>query len=147
MGGEDLESDDEYLDQKWHKKGDVVDVAIDETLIDSKKRGILAIQEEEQRQSKEESASKKSKANPRKLILETGRKITEEDRSVQAQFMWTCFSHAMKLKGETVDEHSKFTRDLFAESKEIKATKYEKSIATYLKSGELFYFYSLGSKY
>lgn len=137
MGGEDLESDDEYLDQNWHKRGEKVDVAIDETLVDSKKRGILAIKEQEKDQTEAASASKKIKSNPRQLILETGRNVSEEGRDIQAQFLWTCYSHAMKLKGESTDENSKFSKDLFVEPKEMKVSKYEKSIASYLKSGVL----------
>jgi protein CMS1 len=138
MGGEDLESDDEYLDTNWLSKGEDVDVVIDETLKDNKKRGILALeQEEREKQREEESKSKKSKANPRKLILETGRQVAEESREVQAQFLWTCYSHAMKMKGEAIDDESKFSPDLFAESKGMKESKYEKSMSAYLKSGVL----------
>jgi protein CMS1 len=138
MGGEDLESDDEYLDQNWHRKGEDVEVVIDETLNDTKKRGILALeQEEKDKRREEESKSKKSKTNPRKLILETGRQVAEEGREVQAQFLWTCYSHAMKMKGEAIDDEDKFSPDLFVEPKEMAVTKYEKSMAAYLKSGVL----------
>lgn len=138
MGGEDLESDDEYLDQNWHRKGEDVEVAIDETLNDTKKRGILALEPEERdKRREEESKSKKSKTNPRKLILETGRQVADEGREVQAQFLWTCYSHAMKMKGEAIDDEDKFSPDLFVEPKEMAVTKYEKSMAAYLKSGIL----------
>lgn len=138
MGGEDLESDDEYLDQNWHRKGEDVDVVIDETVIDTKKRGILALEQEERdKQREEESKSKKSKTNPRKLILETGRQVAQEARELQAQFLWTCYSHAMKMKGEVIDDEAKFSQDLFVQPKGMKETKYEKSMSAYLKSGVL----------
>jgi hypothetical protein len=58
---------------------------------------------------------------------------------VQSAFLWTAFTHALKLKGEEIDIEN-FTAENFVESKEqiiINQQKYEKSMATYLKSGVL----------
>jgi len=55
---------------------------------------------------------------------------------VQSAFLWTAFTHALKLKGEEIDAE-KFTAENFVESKLINQQKYEKSMAKYLKSGVL----------
>jgi hypothetical protein len=56
---------------------------------------------------------------------------------VQSSFLWAAFNHALKLQGEEIDA-DKFTADDFAETREKAGiSKYEKSMATYLKSGVL----------
>jgi len=139
-GGDDLESDDEYLDQSWLNKEDEVAVTLDESIRNddnesrgnssSKKRGNSAIENDEP-----EISSKKIK--PKNLLLEAGRGISEESPDVQAAFLWTSFSHALNMKGENIDEVEKFTSSQFATANliETKNSKYEKSLATFLKGG------------
>lgn len=56
---------------------------------------------------------------------------------VQSAFLWAAFNHALKLKGEEIDA-DKFTAENFVETREkAEQSKYEKSMAKYLKSGVL----------
>jgi hypothetical protein len=140
-GGDDLESDDEYLDQSWLNKQEEVLVTLDETIRKdddelrenngSKKRGISAILNDD-----EPEVSSKTK-KPKNLLLEAGRGISEANPDVQAAFLWTTFSHTLNLKGDNIDEVEKFTSSQFATAKMIdtKKSKYEKSLATFLKGG------------
>lgn len=136
-GGDDLESDDEYLNQDWHLNEDV-DVVLDDAQLtkeeeESKKRSSSDIQDEDIVTSKK----KKKKLTPRNMLLDAGRRIADDSLDVQATFLWTAFTHALKMKGVEI-ETEKFTSENFVEPKQkVDTTKYEKSIAQFLKSGIL----------
>jgi hypothetical protein len=162
-GGDDLESDDEYLDQNWGK--DVaVSVALDESVRNderreqgpsmSKKRGISEVNSHgddgdasnngEALTTTTTSSSKKIKPiSSRKLLLEAGRGISEETTDVQAQFLWACFTNALKLKGEEIPQNSinatHFKKMSKEKEREMKANakNYDPSMAKFLKSGVL----------
>lgn len=75
--------------------------------------------------------------SPKNLLLEAGKGIADADRDVQSAFLWAAFNHALKLKGEEIDA-DKFTAENFVETREkAEQSKYEKSMAKYLKSGVL----------
>ena len=114
-----------------------------------------------------QSSSKRSKkvqgssvgAGPqsqRKLLLEAARGIAKEKTDVQAAFLWTCYTHALRMKGKEVNEDDKFEADRFYApgtiSKKNKSQKQSQSsskknrggegdgpmsMATYLKGGAL----------
>ena len=112
-----------------------------------------------------QSSSKRSKkahassggAGPqlqRKLLLEAARGIGKEKPDVQAAFLWTCYTHALRMKGKVVNDDDKFGADHFyapgTVSKKNKSQKQSQqnskknkgeggplSIATYLKGGAL----------
>ena len=138
-GGDDLESDDEYLNQNWHFNEDV-EVAADDSNREneeriSKKRDLSEVGESD---DEIVSSKKKKSKSPKHVLLEAGRGIAEAAPDVQSAFLWTAFTHALKLKGEDIDV-DKFTSENFVQPKEDfgKSTKYEKSMAKYLKSGVL----------
>lgn len=136
-GGDDLESDDEYLNQDWHDD-ESVEVAVDDSTTpeetESKKRSASDLEEEEDIVT---SKKKKKQKTPKNLLLETGRNVADSSPDVQASFLWTAFTHALKLKGEEITAE-KFLPKHFAQPKEkIDTSKYEKSMTKYLKSGVL----------
>ena len=91
----------------------------------------------------------------RKLLLEAARGIAKEKTDVQAAFLWTCYTHALRMKGKEVDEDDKFEADQFyapgtiskknKSQKQSQSSKKNKggegdgpmSMATYLKGGAL----------
>jgi hypothetical protein len=90
----------------------------------------------------------------RKLLLEAARGIAKEKTDVQAAFLWTCYTHALKMKGAESSDDDKFQADHFYalgngkkkkmqhhgkdKKKEAKKTKdMEASMATFLKCGAL----------
>mmetsp|Transcript_3495 Transcript_3495/g.3929 ORF Transcript_3495/g.3929 Transcript_3495/m.3929 type:complete len:322 (+) Transcript_3495:158-1123(+) len=126
MGGDDLESEDEYLDQSWATKTDKrLSTVLDESttldrpntsVLTSKKRGALstttsnndADDSDGENDETSEALSKRQKTGtPRNLLLDAGRGIAEEGTDVQAVFLWTCFTHFRKMddKGQD-DEHN-----------------------------------------
>lgn len=147
MGGDDLESEDEYLDQSWASKTDkrlssVLDESADatedrnsNTTTLSKKRGAGTTatplsprnDDNDSDDSNDGAPSKKQKTStPRNLLLDAGRGIANEATNVQAVFLWTCFSHFRKMKQDagdgdatesTIDEADKFTPSHFATAK------------------------------
>ena len=143
-GGDDLESDDEYLNQNWHSNEDV-DVVVDDAasevkdVVTEKKRSAADMEEVNDIDEIVTSNRKKKKSkSPRNLLLEVGRGIADSPQDEQAFFLWTAFTHALKLKGEEI-EADKFTSENFVNPKEYlnKSSKYDKSMAKYLKSGVL----------
>jgi len=111
-----------------------------------------------------QSSSKRSKKAPassggagpqsqRKLLLEAARGIAKENTDVQAAFLWTCYTHALRMKGKEVNEDDKFQADHFyapgnvpKKNKSQKQSQSSKkknrgegglSMATYLKGGAL----------
>lgn len=147
MGGDDLESEDEYLDQSWATKTDKrLSTTLDETIDGSstgtgtsKKRGAGTTatplsprdDDNDEDDTNEEAPSKKQKTStPRNLLLDAGRGIANEGTNVQAVFLWTCFTHFRKMKQDagdndndggntesTIDEADKFTPSHFATSR------------------------------
>lgn len=91
----------------------------------------------------------------RKLLLEAARGIAKEKTDVQAAFLWTCYTHALRMKGKEVNEDDKFEADQFyapgtiskknKSQKQSQSSKKNKggegdgpmSMATYLKGGAL----------
>ncbi len=146
-GGDDLESDDEYLNQNWHDNEEVeveLDVSTNNTS-DDKKRSISDMENDPDSASTKNSngeeivtSKKKQKTKtPKGLLLEVGRGIADSGPEEQAFFLWTAFTHALKLKGEEIDVE-KFTANQFVQPKTIDTnSKYQKSMAKYLKSGVL----------
>jgi hypothetical protein len=82
-GGDDLESEDEYLNQNWHQNEDV-EVAVDDSRKEVIERPPKKRNEPEIGESDDEEivASKKSKPtkSPRSLLLEAGKGIADADR-------------------------------------------------------------------
>lgn len=139
-GGDDLESDDEYLDQNWGKD-EAVAVALDESIRqqekreESKKRDISEIQSNDEA---EVVSKKKKPASSKRLLLEAGRGIADESTSVQAQFLWTCFTNSLRLKGEEIPDQKIEASDFKKSSKNKDSnTKYDPSMSKFLKSGVL----------
>jgi len=140
VGGDDLESDDEYLNQSWHTN-EPVEVAVDESLeVDdknSKKRSVADSDEVSNGEDNPLSSTKKRKKNSKNLLLEAGRDIASSGPEVQSTFLWATFTHALKLKGEEIDAEQ-FNSTNFAEPIKCKeGYKIENSMAKYLKSGVL----------
>ena len=143
-GGDDLESDDEYLNQSWGEKESVT-VALDESVQTeetSKKRGLSETVDDGDEET-DLIASKKKKISGKNLILEAGRGISGESKEVQAEFLWACLTNTLKMKGEDIPERKIMASD-FAKSKNNavekngdKSSKYDLSMATFLKSGIL----------
>uniref|UniRef100_A0A7S3PUB8 Uncharacterized protein n=1 Tax=Chaetoceros debilis TaxID=122233 RepID=A0A7S3PUB8_9STRA len=134
-GGDDLESDDEYLNQDWHTN-QKVDVELDES---NNKRSHSEIGKPEETDALLLPSNKKAKS-PKHFLIEHAREISQKDGDVQASFLWTAYTHALALKGEDSSE-DKFTADQFAKPREDgknSSSKYERSMVKYLKSGVLF---------
>ena len=159
MGGDDLGSEDEYLDQSWIKfnepVADVVEEATKTSKLndnnnhqnDSKSRKRKKIQNhddddddlsQKNKDNDEVKLKKKiKKGSMQALMLETSRNIAEKDCDVQAAFLWTCFSHAMKMSGTDMDSIEKFTPSNFCPSVKQHNSSSSSSLADYLKSGVL----------
>mmetsp|Transcript_24123 Transcript_24123/g.27938 ORF Transcript_24123/g.27938 Transcript_24123/m.27938 type:complete len:327 (+) Transcript_24123:151-1131(+) len=147
-GGDDLESDDEYLDQNWGKT-ETVSVAADETVKEqktpdgiiglSKKRSLSEAHDDHDGEEIMTLSKKKKPTSSKKLLREACRGIAEETPEIQAAFLWTCFTNALKLQGTEIPEE-KFNGSNFAlsvkDNKQNKA-KYDQSMAKFLKSGVL----------
>ena len=145
-GGDDLESDDEYLDQNWGRD-ETVTAAVDESISQdrgdkqtlSNKRGITEITGDDD-EDQAVGISKKKKSNPKNLLLEAGRGIAKETPDVQAQFLWACYTNALKLRGEEVPEYkfgaSHIKTSKIQEERE-EPSKYDPSMSKFLKSGVL----------
>mmetsp|Transcript_5853 Transcript_5853/g.8776 ORF Transcript_5853/g.8776 Transcript_5853/m.8776 type:complete len:317 (-) Transcript_5853:78-1028(-) len=168
MAGDDLESDDEYLDQSWAGKNETVSVALDESTIqqnnnDGGVNTALGLGKKRLRGSSEfqgqgdsdnnndddddddaisSSKKKKKSMSSKHLLLEAGRGIAEETAEVQAQFLWTCFTNVLKLRGEDIPDQ-KFHSGMFKKStksehgNENGGGKYDPSMSKFLKSGVL----------
>ena len=116
-----------------------------------------ALQSSSKRSKKVEDSSSGG-AGPqsqRKLLLEAARGIAKEKTDVQAAFLWTCYTHALRMKGKEVNEDDKFEADQFyapgtiskknKSQKQSQSSKKNKggegdgpmSMATYLKGGAL----------
>jgi hypothetical protein len=83
-GGDDLESEDEYLNQNWHQNEDV-EVAVDDSRKEVIERPPKKRNEPESGESSDDEeivVSKKSKPtkSPRSLLLEAGKGIADADR-------------------------------------------------------------------
>jgi len=182
MGGDDLESEDEYLDQSWainnnkiHKlqttSTSISQLVVDDSIhhLDDDERG-----EEEGdsvgsshngRMSKKRSLNakpltgsnlppsnkKQRRYAPKKLLLDASKGIANEERHMQAAFLWTSFTHFLKLNDNNIKDEDKFTdshfikcnpkKDKSKSSKDDAIVKKkslcEKSIVTFLKSGTI----------
>lgn len=138
-GGDDLESDDEYLNQSWHKN-EPVEVAVDDSLTwdekNSKKRS-GADSNELNGDGADSSTTKKRKRNPKNMILEAGRAVADSGPEVQSAFLWATFTHALKLKGEEINVQQFSPKNFAQPIKCNEGYKIENSMAKYLKSGVL----------
>lgn len=86
--GDDLESDDEYLNQDWHDDNEEVEVTVDasatkqeriERPVASKKRSGSAIGEPDDEEIVTTQKKMKTKS-PKNLLLEAGKGIADADR-------------------------------------------------------------------
>ncbi len=151
MAGDDLESDDEYLDQSWADKNEVISVALDESIQQNHDGGVTSSLGSTKKRSSSEvqsedgdglSKKKKRSTSSKHLLLEAGRGIAEETAEVQAQFLWTCFTNILNLRGEEIPDQ-KFSPSIFKKStkkedrKDGKPSKYDPSMSKFLKSGIL----------
>jgi len=144
-GGDDLESDDEYLDQSWanNSKTDkrLLSTVLDEkdatfttttpdtNLLTSKKRGALSTTENDDdgENDDEEALTKRQKTStPRNLLLDAGRGIENEGTDVQAVFLWTCFTHFRKMddKGEQDDDGNEISSSIINEADKFTAANF-----------------------
>lgn len=146
MAGDDLESDDDYLDQNWGKNQSVI-VAVDDTTDNQEKRNKRQYDEIDDDTDNEINddtderitSKKKKKMNPKNLILEAGRGIANESPNIQSQFLWACYTNALKLRGEDIPEY-KFDSPNFAtqpKQQQNESKKYDPSMSKFLKSGIL----------
>lgn len=134
-GGDDLESDDEYLNQDWHDNEEV-EVVVDEyTEVVSKKRS--GSDSDSLKNEADMQTKKKRKKNPKNLLIDAGKGIAESGPEVQSTFLWAAYTHVLKLKGADENVGAKFSADNFVQPKNYDSTRMEKSMATFLKSGVL----------
>jgi len=106
IGGDDLASDDEFLDQSWN--GDEPATVAEESRYaddaPTKKRTVsdLPDSDSDENIGKGRSSNKKNKqdtkGSPAKILLEAGRGISEQKPDVQAAFLSTCFKHWLLLE-------------------------------------------------
>uniref|UniRef100_A0A7S2WNL1 Uncharacterized protein n=1 Tax=Eucampia antarctica TaxID=49252 RepID=A0A7S2WNL1_9STRA len=158
MGGDDLGSEDEYLDQSWGKsKEPVADVEeVDEEGIETheqsegnsrkrkindqnakKKTSLDNLNESETKEHDDVKLRKKvKKGSMQALMLETSRNIADEDCEVQATFLWTTFTHALKMSGDDIESVEKFNSTNFSPTTKA-LVKNGKSMPVYFKSGVL----------
>ncbi len=147
MAGDDLESDDEYLDQNWGKN-EAVNVVVDDTTDNQEKRNKRQYDDVDDNNDSNDdvdegiTSKKNKKMNPKNLILEAGRGIANESPNIQSQFLWACFTNALKLRGEDIPEY-KFDSTNFAtqpkqqQNESESSKKYDPSMSKFLKSGIL----------
>ncbi len=140
-GGDDLESEDEYLDQSWGKS-ETVKVAVDDSFQAEERRKKRSLPETEENGDEiilAISSNKKKKISGKNLILEAGRGIAGEDENVQAEFLWACLTNTLKMRGEEIPERQIIDSD-FAKgtiNSHDNATNRDPSLAKFLKSGVL----------
>lgn len=141
--GDDLGSDDEYINTKWmterhsdddksisvDNQGDDIKVkkSNNKTGIKTKKRKKTVAIETHRTdddnddtsidQKTESSSNKRIKIKSKnQLLLETGRQIAHESTEIQAAFLWTCFTHYLQLNNHPttdISSYRKFTSSDF----------------------------------
>jgi protein CMS1 len=140
-GGDDLESDDEYLDQNWGKSEPVsVSLDVSSGVEDNNKRGLAEIYDDSIGPDDDDVAKKQKQINPRSVMLEAGRGIASESLDVQAQFLWACITNSLKLRGEEIPEKKLdascfIKKDANKQSNKNELSKYDPSLAKFLKGG------------
>jgi hypothetical protein len=116
MGGDDLESDDEYLvqtisDRKTDKLDEIQEKTKADDKVEKKRKREVTSDEDEV----DEVPTKKSSA---KILIETGRDLQNESPQVQAKFLWTALMHYTQLKGESIEGLTKLEAHNFTTSNE-----------------------------
>lgn len=145
--GDDLGSDDEYLDQTWITKGDEP-TAISSLIVENDgglKRPRLddgdgGDSDDNDHDGIGKASKKKKRVTPQNLLLESSRGIANEDRVMQSAFLWTCYTHHLKMMGEgdTINDDDKFDESNFVLPDPIKMQeKGPRSLASFLKSGTI----------
>lgn len=114
MGGDDLGSDDEYLNASI---SDTAETSLLEKLekleeTSSKKRSRDDSAEDE---SVDEIPTKKSSA---RVLIEAGRDLASESVEVQCTFLQTAFAHEVQLRGHSIDNLPKLVASHFSTSNE-----------------------------
>lgn len=142
MGGDDLGSEDEYLDQSWIKYNEpAADVEEDDDKgKESGEKGRKRKNDKSELKAEEHDDSKvkkkAKKGSMQALMLETSRDIADKDCDVQAAFLWTTFTHALKMSGDNLEEVEKFKAENFSSTAKISG-KHGKSMSAYISSGVL----------
>lgn len=103
MGGDDLESDDEYLvpsviDDSGKEKREIEHKSEIPSKRSRNDGDDAAAVETKRRRKKNKTISNIDFSNPlgkRKLLLHSARGIGQESLDVQAAFLWTCYTHAL----------------------------------------------------
>ena len=133
-GGDDLGSDDEvFTDNKWmsdYPKDDA-DEDDDDSLPSSdqprrsSQNDVVKVKASGKRSHssspephQQDQTSRKRIKSKNQLLLETGRHISKEPSQVQAAFLWTCFTHFLKLDSETLPTYRKFAASDFIQNHE-----------------------------
>lgn len=111
MGGDDLGSDDEYLNPSVTADEGRLEALLKaerEEESDSKKRKVDVVEanNEEEEEDDDDMPKKKKKSSTRKLI-EAARTLSLESAEVQASFLWTTLKHHIQMKGGSVDDLTK----------------------------------------
>jgi len=113
MGGDDLGSDDEYLNVKLTDFSASIVESDDESGNNTGEETNINISKRSNTTSDSDRKSKKRKTatqldlvnqekpvNKGKLLLETGRDIVDKGTDVQAAFLWSCYVHFLRDKND-----------------------------------------------
>lgn len=116
MGGDDLNSDDDFLNPSI---SDTVETSLAETLAADKKRKRSSQSndndDDNESSSVDEIPTKKSSA---RVLIEAGRNLQNESVEVQCAFLSTALAHELQLRGHAVDQLLKLNPTHFSTSPE-----------------------------
>mmetsp|Transcript_4423 Transcript_4423/g.6305 ORF Transcript_4423/g.6305 Transcript_4423/m.6305 type:complete len:283 (-) Transcript_4423:232-1080(-) len=130
MGGDDLGSDDEYLNvtieeeksiQKLETLADNIEVEVgNEGPLSSKKRKRKSKAPSLDLNNDEDSAVDEvpTKKSSSRVLLEAGRDLENQSADVQATFLWTALKHNLQLRGSSLESIPKLKASHFTTSKE-----------------------------
>lgn len=144
MGGDDLGSDDEYLDlnltssneKSFLNNADIIenddndDGVSKTTATETKTRKSSSSRKSEKRKASvldEVSVAMTTKDKPvhkLKFLLEIGRDIVNQSKEIQSAFLWSCYTHFLKDKNDKnlSEKTSIFNPSLFVSSQSLPPT-------------------------
>lgn len=100
MGGDDLCSDDEFLNAS-------VDDFPEENRIEEVTGEVEEVGGKRKRKADDSIHELTTKKSSMKLLINTGRDLEKQKADVQAKFLWTGLKHYVQLKGESISSDMK----------------------------------------
>ena len=127
MGGDDLDSDDEFLNPSIHDTAG-------ERLREKIEREEVVVEKKRKRDDEDEDADDKVAATPSKsstkVLLEAGRDLERQPTDVQGAFLTMSLKHYVQMKGESVEGLMNIHPSAFVTSNECSLEARLRSVVT-----------------